>query len=59
MTAVKRTTRWGIGRIRNWSAGLRSSRDMARRYSLLARLANLEFIHRVFSRPMLPRVAGV
>ena len=53
MIAVKRTTRWGVGRIRRWSAGLRSTRDMARRYLLLARLANLDLIRRGFSRPIL------
>jgi hypothetical protein len=62
MTAVKRTGRWGIGGIRgirNWRAGLHSSRDMARRYSMLARLANLDLIRRGFSRPILPSVARV
>jgi hypothetical protein len=59
MTAIKRTARWGAGRIRNWSAGLRGSRDMARRYLLLARLANLDLIRRGFSRHVLPRAAAV
>ena len=59
MFAIKRTARWGVGRIRNWSAGLRGSRDMARRYLLLARLANLGFIRRGFPRHVLPRIATV
>ena len=59
MTAIKRTARWGVSRIRNWSAGLRGSRDMARRYLLLARLANLDLVRRGFSRHLLPRTAPV
>lgn len=59
MIAVKRTARWGVGRIRSWSAGVRGSRDMARRYLLLARLANLDFVRRVVARHVVPRAAAV
>ncbi len=59
MTALKRTARWGAGRLRNWSAGLRGSRDMARRCLLLARLVNLDLARRGFSRHVLPQVAAV
>jgi hypothetical protein len=57
MTAIKRTTRWGIDRLRTWSVGSRSNRDMARRHLLLARLANLVFVRRGFPRHGVQRAA--
>jgi hypothetical protein len=59
MTAIKRTARWGIDRLRFWSVSLRGNRDMARRYRLLARLANLGAIRRGFPRHVIPRMATV